>query len=82
MLGASGFVVFRATSSSRVVSVTADLIGDGDSGWTVEPKGAGDAVAGVWYTPAKRGTFGLVITAVDACGLTGSTGQRRDVVVR
>lgn len=80
-LGGSGRVILTLSSPSDtpVKSVTADLMGDGEPGWTVETIGDARHVAGVQYRGTKRGLFLLVVTAVDAEGCTGTTGARREV---
>jgi hypothetical protein len=76
-------VLFRVSSPSdtRVRSVTADLIGDGEPGWTIATDNDARQIAGLFYTGTKRGVFNLVISAIDADGCAGTTGLRRDVTV-
>lgn len=82
-LGQSGRVVFslRSPAGTRLASVTADLIGDGESGWTIDTIGDAALIAGVRYTPTRKGIFNLVVTVVDANGCSGATGLRREVRV-
>jgi len=82
-MGQSGRVVFQVTSptGTRIQSVTADLIGDGRAGWTIETHDEDAVIAGIRYFPRVAGTHNLVVSALDEDSCVGSTGLRRNVTV-
>lgn len=75
-------LTLRSPIGTRLVSVAADLIGDGEPGWTIETTSDAKRVRGIEYEGTKRGTFNLTLTVTDANGCVGTTGLRRDVRVQ
>lgn len=74
-------MLLRLSGGTAITVVSTDLIGDGADAQIWQFSDA-RAVAGLYFTPTRVGTFSLQVHVEDACGRQDTTGATRRVTVR
>ena len=66
----------------RIVRAQADLIGDGNPGWTIDISSGAEVLGALRFSPLRSGSWNLKAYAWDDQGCQGETGATRTVTVR
>lgn len=77
-----GVVTFNVDATRPVVRLEVDPLGDGLPAATVVNGDDLRPVVALAFRPEVVGTFSVQLRATDDAGCVGSTGLRRDVVVK